>query len=267
MTADQVIAVYSETGGATKTATAVSIAVAAAHAGEDVVLVDGDPRAATTKLTGAQPKGDGLHLGAILGNPDPQGYAEQLAVHLDPDAGWPKNLRVVPSARSVANYEKAADDHADVRLRQALEGINANLVVIDFANRQGGLLTQNGLTAADTVLYAAKPNEDGLDGVAGARESVKRFLGHRRALGLPDSLTEAGIVLGCAVRGAVWTRDALRAVEEFDRTAPGLLLRPFIPDAVIVMESRSAGEYYGKYKKGRGVMDAYAEIYRKVRKK
>lgn len=265
MTADQVIAVYSESGGQTKTATAVSLAVAAAESGEDVVLVDADPRGATTKWTGAQPAGRGLHLGAILGNEDPKGFAEDLAVPLDPAAGWPKGLRVLPSSRSVANYEKAADDHADIRLRQALQGIRASLVVIDFPNRQGGLLTQNGLTAADTVLYAAKPDEDGLDGVAGARETVRKFRDHRASLGLSNSLREGGIVLGAAYRGAVWTRDALRAVDEFERTSPGLLLRPFVQDVVIVRESRAAGEFYGKYSKGAGVQDTYRQIYRKVR--
>ncbi|WP_419795545.1 AAA family ATPase, partial [Streptococcus agalactiae] len=44
-----VLAVYSETGGATKTTTAVSLAVAAALRGEATVLIDLDPRAAATK--------------------------------------------------------------------------------------------------------------------------------------------------------------------------------------------------------------------------
>jgi len=266
MTAVQVIGSYSDTGGVTKTATALSIAVAAADAGEDVVIIDGDPRAATTKWTGATPKRDGFHFGAILGNKDPEGYAEELAVNLDPSAGWPANLRVVPSARSVANYEKSADDHADVRLRQALIGLNATLVVFDFPNRQGGLITQNGLTAVDTLLYAAMPNEDGLDGVDGAKLTVKAYKDHRAAIGAVDNIHEAGIVLGSAYIGGVWSRDAKRAVEEFERTSPGMLLTPYIQHRMIVKESRSAGEWYGKYELGHPVRDAYREIYRKVRK-
>ncbi|MEV6672874.1 AAA family ATPase [Streptomyces sp. NPDC051162] len=260
------LAVYSETGGATKTATSVSLAVAAAEAGEDVVLADCDPRGAATKWTGARPKEKGHHIGAILGNDDPDGYAEELAVNLDATAGWPKNLRVIPSSRTLANHEKAADDHADVRLMRSLDGIRADRVVFDMPNRQGGLITQNCLTAAKKVLFAAKPNEDGLDGVDGAKESVQKFKEHRERLGVPDTLHVGGIVLGAAYKGAVWTRDALRAVDEFDRTSPGMLIRPFVPDLVIVSESRAAQEWYGKYKSGKPVFDAYRHIYRSTLK-
>lgn len=261
----QRLASYSETGGATKTTTAVSLAVAAAEADEDVVLIDLDPRGATTKWTGAEPVEKGLHVGAILGNEDPTGWAEDLAVPLDPKAGWPERLRVVPSARSVANREKTPDDHSDVRLKLALEGLRADLVVLDCPNRQGGMITQNALAAANSIVYAGKPDEDGLDGVDGAKETVAKFKAHRRALGTKDELHELGIILGCAYKGAVWTRDALRAVREFEKTSPGMLFTPYIQDLVIVKESRAAGEFYGKYETGKPVADAYRALYKKVR--
>jgi chromosome partitioning protein len=253
---------YSETGGATKSTTTLSLAVACAeeNPNDDVIVADCDPRGATTKWTGATPVKDGLHIGAILGNEDVEGWADQLAVPLDPSAGWPANLRVIPSARSVSNREKNADDHADVRLKRSLEGVDAH-VFFDAPNRQGGLIIQNILTATREVLYAAKPNEDGLDGVDGAKETVSKFRAHKQSLGVPDHLREVGIVLGCAWRGAVWTRDALRAVDEFERTSPGMLLKPFVEDKVIVSESRAAGVWYGKYPKGESVASAYRTIY------
>src|SRR3954452_4764852 len=107
----KVHAVYSETGGATKTTTAVALAVCLALRGRRVLLVDLDPRAAATKWLGVEPKGDGLHVGAILAEPEPIGWAEQLAV----PAPWPRvpTLRVLPSGRSVSNREKATEDHVD----------------------------------------------------------------------------------------------------------------------------------------------------------
>ena len=45
----QTLMIYSEAGGVTKTTTAVSLAVAAAEAGNRVVLVDLDPRAAAIR--------------------------------------------------------------------------------------------------------------------------------------------------------------------------------------------------------------------------
>ncbi|MEU7095921.1 ParA family protein [Kitasatospora aureofaciens] len=255
-------AAYSESGGITKTMTTISLAVACAeeHPDEDVIVADCDPRGATTKLTGAEPVGPGLHIGAILGNDDVEGWADELAVPLDPAAGWPRNLRVIPSQRKVSNQEKNPDDHADVRLLRSLQGVRAH-TFFDAPNRQGGLIIQNILTAARKVVYAAKPNEDGLDGVDGAKETVAKFRAHRASLGMPDHLREVGIILGAAWRGAVWTRDALRAVEEFENTSPGMLLRPFVPERVIVLESRAAGVWYGQYESGKPVYEAYREIY------
>lgn len=262
---------YSEAGGVTKTTLAISFAVTHAEENpeEEVILGDLDPRAAATKWTGAQPADRGLHMGAIVAAEDPAGWADELAVRLDPAKGWPSNLRVIPSGyRALANHEKNPDDHAELRLRRSLEGTRAKFVVFDFPNRQGGILTQNGLAACTRIVYAAKPDEDGLDGVDGAKETVRRFKDHRRKIGVPgDTPVEAGIAVGAAYTGAVWTRDALRAVDEFDRTSPGLLLKPYVEQLVIVREARSAGEWFGKYAKGRGVRDAYNELRKEALKK
>ena len=72
--------VYSEAGGATKTTTAVSLAVALAEQGNDVTLIDLDPRGASTKWLGVEPSGPGLHVGAILADPNPDGWVGDLAV-------------------------------------------------------------------------------------------------------------------------------------------------------------------------------------------
>ncbi|MER6365864.1 hypothetical protein [Kitasatospora sp. NPDC001527] len=253
---------YSESGGVTKSMALLSLAVAAAEENpeDDVIVGDCDPRGAVTKWTGVQPVEAGLHIGAIFGQDDVEGWAGELAVRPDPAGGWPANLRVIPSDRKLSNQEKTADDHANVRLLNSIQGVRARFF-FDSPNRQGGLIIQNILTAINGIVYAAKPNEDGLDGVDGAKETVQKYLKHRRSLGLPDNFREIGIILGAAYKGAVWTRDALRAVEEFDRTSPGMLIRPFIPDRVIVPESRSAGVWYGQYEAGKPVYEAYREIY------
>ncbi|WP_161990416.1 ParA family protein [Streptomyces alboflavus] len=265
MTEPQVVGSYSETGGVTKTATAVSVAVAYAveHPEEDVILGDLDPRGATTKWTGAKAVEPDLDMSAILGQDDVRGWADELAVHLDPKKGWPENLRVIPSGfRAQATQESLREDHAEMRLKRSLGGTRAQFVVFDFPNRQGGVITQNGLTACTHILYAAKPDEDGLDGVDGAKETIRKFHGYREEVGLSKSPREIGIVLGAAYTGAVWTRDALRAVDEFHRTSPGMLLTPFVESRVIVKESRAAGEFYGKYVSAGGdkVFRAYRDL-------
>jgi cellulose biosynthesis protein BcsQ len=258
-----VIAVYSETGGATKTTTAVSLAVCLSLMGHRVDLIDLDPRGAATKWLGVTPEQDWQHVGAILGNPDPTGWVNDLAL----GSPWPEvtSLRVVPAARSLSNREKATDDHSDIRLRLALTGSTADITVLDLPNRQGGPLILNALTAATTVVYAAKLDEDGLDGVDGAATTVRRFLHHRAQLGAPAQLTETGIAVG-GVRDTVMTHDSRRALAELDKNYGELVLRPLIPERVIVREARAAGEYFGfgGYPKGVVVHDAYMELTRKV---
>ncbi|ONI48495.1 hypothetical protein STIB_73200 [Streptomyces sp. IB2014 011-1] len=142
-------------------------------------------------------------------------------------------------------------------------GTRAGFVVLDFPNRQGGVLTQNGLTASTKIVYAAKPDEDGLDGVDGAKETVAKFHKYREEAGLRKSPHEVGIILGAAYNGAVWTRDAKRAETEFKRTSPGLLLTPYVEQRVIVKECRAAGEFYAQYEGTAGgdkVFAAYRDL-------
>lgn len=255
----QVLASYSESGGATKTTTAVSLAAISAEQGRRVVLVDLDPRAAATKWLDVEPVGKGLHVGAILAEEDPAGWAAELAV----PSSWSPNLRVIPSAREVSLREKEQADHVEVRLRAALDGLDADLVVLDCPNRQGGPLILNALTAADSVVYAAKLDEDGLDGVDGAVTTVRRFHATRARIGLPPTVHEAGIVVG-AVRETVMTRNARRALAELRESYPQLVLEPFVPDRVIVGEARAARQFYGRYDKGRAVHCAYQALARQV---
>lgn len=257
----EIIAVYSETGGATKTTTAVSLAVCAALLGHRTDLIDLDPRAAATKWLGVTPAEDWQHVGAILGNADPTGWVNDLAL----TSPWKEvsGLRVVPSARSLSNRERAVEDHSDVRLRLALAGSTADVTILDLPNRQGGPLIQNALTAATKVVYAAKLDEDGLDGVDGAAQSVRRYRRHRVQLGAPVDLVEAGIVVG-AVRETVMSLDSRRALDELDKSYGELVLRPLVPDRVIVREARAAGCYYGFYERGALPHDAYMTLSRKV---
>lgn len=249
--------VYSEAGGVTKTTTAVSLAAIAASEGKRTILIDLDPRAASTKWLDVEPSGEGLHVGAILADPEPTGWVDDLAV----PSRWFDTLRVVPSGRSVSNREGEREDFSELRLNIALEGVDADLVVIDCPNRQGGPLTLNALSASTEVIYAAKANGDGVDGVDGARYTVEQFRKNRARMNAPVELRERGIV--CAREGSGFmSRPEVEAVERMRET--GLLLEPLIPVLAIVPEVRLAGEWYGNYRKGRNVVDAYKTIAQEV---
>ncbi len=121
------IMVYSEAGGVTKTTTAVSLAMVAALSGFKTTLIDLDPRGAATKWIGSYPEESWQHVGAILADENPEGWAEDLAI----DSGWDDNLRIIPSSRSLSNRERDYEDHAELRLATALEGHTAEIRIID----------------------------------------------------------------------------------------------------------------------------------------
>lgn len=251
--APQVIAVYSESGGATKTATSVSLAMVAAEDGKRVVLVDLDPRGATTKWLDVAPASDGLDVSAILGNADVTGWAEGMAV----PTSFHDNLRVIPSHRTLATFEYDTSDDATRRLRDALVDVDADLVVIDCPNRQGGALTLNALMAADTLVYAATPSADGVDGYLGAEETVRAF----KARTGSSTPAEAGIIVA-GVKDTVMSRNELHSLQELRDT--GTMLVPAVPHRTVVGEVRYSHEWYGKYRKGLPVLDAYRTLAQKV---
>ncbi len=249
--------VYSESGGATKTTTAVALAMIAAQRGVRTTLVDLDPRAAATRWIGAEPSTPGMHVGAILADPEPTGWLDELAV----PTNWHQNLTVVPSDRPVSNREADRADHADLRLTMAMQGTAADLVVIDCPNRQGGLLTMSALAASDRVVYAATPTQDGFDGVEGARRSVHAWQRSREVMGAPITLTEAGIVVG-GVESTIMSRATVASIDALRQT--GLLLTPLVPKRAIVGECRISGEWFGHYGKGAPVLAAYEDLYDQI---
>jgi cellulose biosynthesis protein BcsQ len=254
----QTIMVYSEAGGVAKTTTAVSLAMSAAEAGRRTVLIDLDPRAASTKWLRAEPSGEGLHVGAILGaKTDPIGWADDLAV----PSRWHELLRVIPSARDVSNRESERDDFAELRLKASLTDLPADVVVIDCANRQGGPLTLSALHASDAVLYAATASDSGVDGVTGAQRTVTAFRRSMERLGAAATIAEAGAVITRDGTGFMSFAET-DAIEQI--RALTTVLEPIVPKLSIVPEVRMAGEWYGNYRKGQVVAAAYADVYGKV---
>lgn len=225
--------------------------------GMKTLLIDMDPRGATTKWLGVSPKEAGLHVGSIIADENPEGWAGEILVQ----SSWHKNLSVIPSDRALSLREADKADHAELRLKRSLMGIDVDLVIIDCPNRQGGILTLSALTASKKVVYASTPTGDGYDGVLGARQSVQRYQHAMEIMGAPVNLKEAGIVLG-GVQETVMSRMTKTTIDNLRAT--GLLLTPLIPHRTIVQEVRETQEWYGDYRKGQPVAGAYQAILKAI---
>jgi cellulose biosynthesis protein BcsQ len=248
-------AVTSEKGGVGKSTFVVGFAAELARRGLKVGVVDFDPRATATVWLGIEaPAGE--NIAAILTDDDCGGAASELAV-ISP---WNDNIQVVPGSRDLASLEAAPPEYGEARLRRALQGWDRDAVLLDTPNRQGGFLIRSALTACDRVLYTTTPDEDGRAGVQWARSNIARF---RQLSPLNPGLREAGVVV-TRWPDPIPTRDARATLEALVEDNGDLLLRPLVPERVIVKEARAAESWWGMSHKGALVNDAFAALARQI---
>ncbi|MBK5222973.1 MAG: ParA family protein, partial [Acidimicrobiia bacterium] len=217
------LAVVNQKGGVGKTTVTLGLAAAASLTGQRVLVVDLDPQAnATTGLGVFDPPHTVDH---VLAEDRPGSIADILV-----PAGWPAIVGtppdVAPSSPSLANREpQLATDPvgAQDRLQVALEGTPHDLVLIDCPPSLG-LLTVNGLFAADQALIVTAPSAWASDGVAQVLTTIDR-VGRRRPGGLP--------VAGICVNNVGRTRDASYWFEQIQQDHADHILAPIRQRAAI----------------------------------
>lgn len=213
------VAVVNDAGSAGKTTTVVTLAAILAARGRRVCVVDLDSQANATRWLGLDP--DLLELtmaDLLLRRAEP----EQVLVPTN-TAG----VTLLPASAALKSHriELGRITGAEQRLRMALAGHDADVVLIDCQAGAGELLPVAAMVAATHVITVTLPATKEMEGIPRVEEMVAEVADAYN----PD-LTLAAIV-PCKVppanRGRIYT-EAMRLL----RTAYGPLVTPSVRDSV-----------------------------------
>lgn len=224
-----VVAVVNQKGGVGKTTTAMNIVAYLTHAGKMCLLIDLDPQANATS-------GLGLNPAEIQ-----QGTYESLVGVIEPKEAIrivePHGIHVLPATISLAGaaVELVGIDEREFQLSKAVQKLTQqyDYIFIDCPPSLG-LLTINGLVAADQVLIPVQAEYFALEGIGQLMETINLVQQHLK----PD----------IAVLGAVITMYDKRyklsesVLQELYRHFPQKIFRTVIPRSVRLAEAPSHGK-------------------------
>jgi chromosome partitioning protein len=246
-----IISVVNQKGGVGKTTTAVNLAAALAEAGKFVLLVDLDPQGNATSGLGL--KNDQLDKGlyhAIMG---------QESIHNVAFNTHHAGLRVVPATPDLAgaNVELVQVEGREAKLSDILAEVSHayDFVLIDCPPSLG-ILTVNGLVAADQILIPVQAEYYALEGLGQLLKTIE--------------LVRDNIKPNLSILGAVLTmydsrnRLSEEVFQELYKYFPNNIFRSVIPRTVRLAEAPSYGKSIFHYEPGGKGAKAYERLAREV---
>lgn len=225
----RIISITNQKGGTGKSTTAMNLSAYLAALGKYVLLVDLDPQANATGGVGIDWRTLPSHLyHALIGVQEPEAVIKKTSIF---------GYDVLPSAPDLAGaaIELVNSERREWRLYEALRKIRTHYdyILVDSPPSLG-LLTLNGLVAADEVIIPVQCEYyamEGLGQLLGTIDLIGRNLG--RAL---------------KVKGALLTmydrrnKLSLAVAKELRRNFPGYVFSAVIPRSVALAEAPGFGK-------------------------
>lgn len=249
----KIIAVANQKGGVGKTTTVVNLGAYLARAGQRVLIVDLDPQGNASSGLGIDKQKLHHSLYDVL--------VDQVPLASATHATGYKNLSIVPTdaVLAAAEVELAHSQQRETRLRVALLDAPYDIVLIDCPPSLG-LLTINGLVAADRLLIPVQAEYYALEGLGQLLSTVQRV---KQALN--PGLELVGVVL---TMHTARTSLSQAVAQEVEKHFPDMVCQTVIPRNVRLAEAPSHAKAivdYDRFSKGARAYKALAkEVIKRV---
>lgn len=218
----EVIAIVNRKGGVGKTATAQALGAGLIRKGYSVLYVDLDSQTNLTYGLGAA-AGRLNSMDVLTGS-----ATAQAAIQHTPQGD------VIAGSEALAGADTAIDGTGkEYRLREALEGLQYDYIIIDTP-AQLGTLTVNALTAADSVVIPVQAEVYSLQGIgqlSKAIDAVKKYCNH--------NLRIRGILITRYNGRAIISRDMLSNLEDAAAQLQTRLYSTPIRECVSIKEAQA----------------------------
>jgi len=236
----RIISLVNQKGGVSKTTTAINLSSYLAAMGKYVLLVDIDPQANATSGLGIEPATLSFNLyHSLIGDASPE-----EAIHHTGIFGYD----ILPASTDLAGatVELVSASNREFKLYELLRRIRTNYdyILIDCPPSLG-LLTINGLVAADEVIIPVQCEYYALEGLGSLLKTI--------------DLIRDNLERDLKIKGALLTmydrrnRLCRQVRKEVERNFPGYVFSTIIPRCVQLAEAPSFGKtilQYDNHSKG-----------------